>query len=187
MRFSVKLLQRNWQAPMISKPDRWTWQGTKAPFRRLLRLFHQILGWPIAIENWTRMLMFFSHWSLTKIQDLRMKCPKCQCENREGARFCNECGQNLASPCQATPKDLSFDEKIAKIQGYLPEGLTETVNVMIYLWWMNWLGFLKMLNLLYDTYIYFENFLKYINKDQILFSDHSCETSQIKWTLNLKV
>jgi Double zinc ribbon len=28
-----------------------------------------------------------------------MKCPKCQYENREGARFCNECGAGLEIIC----------------------------------------------------------------------------------------
>jgi hypothetical protein len=28
-----------------------------------------------------------------------MKCPKCQFENREGARFCKECGANLELAC----------------------------------------------------------------------------------------
>ncbi len=81
-----------------------------------------------------------------------MKCPKCRSENPEGskfclecgkkmelecpncgnslptkAKFCNECGHNLALPSEPTPKELSFDEKIAKIQKYLPKGLTEKI------------------------------------------------------------
>ena len=81
-----------------------------------------------------------------------MKCPKCQFENREGAKFCNECGHkfeltcpncgttnrpgakfcdecgyNLATPSEPAVKDLSFDEKIDKIQRYLPKGLTEKI------------------------------------------------------------
>jgi uncharacterized membrane protein YvbJ len=30
---------------------------------------------------------------------LRMKCPKCQAENREGAVFCKECGVRLEVAC----------------------------------------------------------------------------------------
>jgi len=70
-----------------------------------------------------------------------MKCPECQFENREGAKFCNkcghkleiicskcgtsnqpgaffcdECGYNLTLPSEPPPKELSFDEKIEKIQ-----------------------------------------------------------------------
>jgi class 3 adenylate cyclase/tetratricopeptide (TPR) repeat protein len=81
-----------------------------------------------------------------------MKCPKCQAENPEkkkfcrkcGAKlllacpqcgaeilpdddFCGECGHNLTLPIEPTPKALSFDEKIDKIQRYLPEGLTEKI------------------------------------------------------------
>ena len=29
-----------------------------------------------------------------------MKCPKCQFENREGARFCNECGNKFDVTCR---------------------------------------------------------------------------------------
>ena len=81
-----------------------------------------------------------------------MKCPKCQFENREGAKFCgkcraklspicpscgsenspenifcDECGHDLQKAKEAPPKDLSFDEKIDKIQRYLPKGLTEKI------------------------------------------------------------
>jgi len=81
-----------------------------------------------------------------------MKCPNCHFENREGANFCNECGykfeltcpecratnavgskfcdgcgSKLSLPIEQAPKDLSFDEKLAKIQKYLPKGLTEKI------------------------------------------------------------
>jgi len=81
-----------------------------------------------------------------------MKCPECQFDNREGAKFCKKCGAklNLACPkCSTTftpdslfcdecgyrlsefhetaPKDISFDEKLIKIQKYLPKGLTEKI------------------------------------------------------------
>ena len=81
-----------------------------------------------------------------------MKCPKCQLENREGAifcgkcgaglsqvcpkcntenppenSFCDKCGYNLTLPHEPSPKNLSFDEKIDKIQRYLPKGLTEKI------------------------------------------------------------
>ena len=70
-----------------------------------------------------------------------MKCPKCQFDNPEGskfciecghkfelkcpqcghslptaAKFCNECGHQLSLPAKPPPKELSFDEKIRKIQ-----------------------------------------------------------------------
>lgn len=81
-----------------------------------------------------------------------MKCPRCQFENREGAKFCKECGTKLELVCpqcgnaytagtkfcdecgcnlsvrpEETPQPLSFDEKPDKIQRYLPEGLTEKI------------------------------------------------------------
>ena len=81
-----------------------------------------------------------------------MKCPKCESENREGAKFCNECGNKLEVACpecgkinrlgskfcdecghtlglvsEPSPRDLSLDEKLAKIQRYLPKGLTEKI------------------------------------------------------------
>jgi class 3 adenylate cyclase/tetratricopeptide (TPR) repeat protein len=47
--------------------------------------------------------------------------------NPPGSRFCDECGHNLIFPSEPSPKDLSLDEKLAKIQRYLPEGLTEKI------------------------------------------------------------
>ena len=81
-----------------------------------------------------------------------MKCPKCQFENREDAKFCNECGSKLEIACSSCgkinplsskfcnecgynltlskeppKKELSFDEKLAKIQRYLPKDLTQKI------------------------------------------------------------
>jgi len=81
-----------------------------------------------------------------------MKCPKCQHENPEGLKFCvecgnkleiicsncgfgnapsfkfcGECGNDLSLPSAPLPKELSFDEKLDKIQRYLPKGLTEKI------------------------------------------------------------
>ena len=81
-----------------------------------------------------------------------MQCPKCQFENREGIKFCEECGakfelecpackanipfgrkfcgecgHNFAIPSKPFPKALSFDEKLDKIQRYLPKGLTKKI------------------------------------------------------------
>jgi class 3 adenylate cyclase/tetratricopeptide (TPR) repeat protein len=54
-------------------------------------------------------------------------CPDCGAANRSGSKFCDECGQSLSRPAEPAHRDLSFDEKIAKIQRYLPEGLTEKI------------------------------------------------------------
>ena len=81
-----------------------------------------------------------------------MKCPECQFDNREGAKFCIDCGNKLEINCskcshlnppaskfceecgsklnllsEQAPQELSFDEKISKIQKYLPKGLTEKI------------------------------------------------------------
>jgi class 3 adenylate cyclase/DNA-binding transcriptional ArsR family regulator len=86
------------------------------------------------------------------MEGIIMKCPQCQFENREGAKFCKECGAKLDLTCpqcgnilppdsrfcdecgfqlipssEAAPKALSFDEKLNKIQKYLPKGLTEKI------------------------------------------------------------
>jgi len=81
-----------------------------------------------------------------------MKCLSCQFDNREGAKFCKECGGKLEAACpscghtytpgdkfcdecghnlalveEPTPKEISYDEKLTKIQRYLPKGLTEKI------------------------------------------------------------
>ena len=81
-----------------------------------------------------------------------MKCPKCQFENKQDAafciecrekleiacpqcgrmlallaKFCDKCGHDLTTPSERPPADLSFEEKLDKIQRYLPGGLTEKI------------------------------------------------------------
>jgi class 3 adenylate cyclase len=81
-----------------------------------------------------------------------MKCPKCQFENPDNAKFCiecanpmefhcpnceaitpatgkfcQECAYDLRKPKTPAPKEISFDEKLNKIQKYLPKGLTEKI------------------------------------------------------------
>ena len=54
-------------------------------------------------------------------------CPDCNFENGSGDEFCGECGHNLGVLSKPIPKELSFDEKLNKIQRYLPSGLTEKI------------------------------------------------------------
>ena len=54
-------------------------------------------------------------------------CSKCGCNNPPQYEFCGECGHNLTLPSELLPKDLSFNEKLDKIQRYLPKGLTEKI------------------------------------------------------------
>ena len=86
------------------------------------------------------------------MEGAKMYCPKCQFENPEGIKFCGECGaklerlcpscnspsppnfkfcgecgQSLPQPISPASKDFSFDEKIAKIKKYLPQGITEKI------------------------------------------------------------
>jgi hypothetical protein len=90
------------------------------------------------------------------MEGIKMKCPKCQTDNPEDKKFCRECGADLVDLCpqcgaEVLPsdkfcgdcrhdlkktkepslkdlsKDLSFDEKLTKIQKYLPKGLTEKI------------------------------------------------------------
>ena len=57
----------------------------------------------------------------------QLTCPDCGSNNRVGSKFCDECGSNLSVPIKEAPKDLSFDEKLTKIQKYLPKGLTDKI------------------------------------------------------------
>ena len=58
---------------------------------------------------------------------LEKTCPKCNSSNPPGFKFCGECGHNLTTPSEPTPKGLSFEQKLDKIQRYLPEGLTDKI------------------------------------------------------------
>ena len=58
---------------------------------------------------------------------MELKCPKCGAEVPLGRKFCGECGHDLTHPSKPVPKELSFDEKLAKIQRYLPKDLTQKI------------------------------------------------------------
>ncbi len=60
-------------------------------------------------------------------EKLSLICPQCESENNPGNKFCNECAHSLTPQSEPPPKDLFFDEKIDKIQRYLPRGLTENI------------------------------------------------------------
>ncbi|MBW2441622.1 MAG: AAA family ATPase, partial [Deltaproteobacteria bacterium] len=51
----------------------------------------------------------------------------CKAKIPPGKKFCGECGYKLDAPVEIPAGELSFDEKIAKIQRYLPSGLTEKI------------------------------------------------------------
>ena len=63
---------------------------------------------------------------------MEFHCPNCGAITPASGKFCKECAYDLrkpkeAPPIERTPKDLSFDEKLEKIQRYLPKGLTEKI------------------------------------------------------------
>jgi len=47
-----------------------------------------------------------------------MKCPNCQMENREGAKFCSECGENLEITCPQCGKVTRLASKFCDECGY---------------------------------------------------------------------
>ena len=59
---------------------------------------------------------------------LELICPGCEKPNPPGSKFCNECAHDFAATSsEMESKDPSFDEKLDKIQRYLPKGLTEKI------------------------------------------------------------
>ncbi len=47
-----------------------------------------------------------------------MKCPKCQFENRQGAKFCKECGTNLELACLGCGTVYEIGSKFCDECGY---------------------------------------------------------------------
>ncbi|UCE53443.1 MAG: AAA family ATPase [Desulfobacterales bacterium] len=68
-----------------------------------------------------------SNFCLECGQKLEQKCPQCGKALPVEAKFCNGCGHKLTAKPVPSPKGLSFDEKLIKIQKYLPKGLTEKI------------------------------------------------------------
>jgi class 3 adenylate cyclase/tetratricopeptide (TPR) repeat protein len=58
---------------------------------------------------------------------LLLICPQCGFENLPKDKFCGECGHDLTLPSKPIPQELSFDEKLARIQRYLPKDLTQKI------------------------------------------------------------
>ena len=58
---------------------------------------------------------------------LERVCPSCHSLNPLQYKFCGECGQNLKISLESKTEDLSFTDKLDKIQRYLPKGLTEKI------------------------------------------------------------
>ncbi len=58
---------------------------------------------------------------------IEIACPLCNKKNPFNSKFCIECGNHLSPSVPQHPEELSFDEKLKKIQKYLPKGLTKKV------------------------------------------------------------
>ena len=58
---------------------------------------------------------------------MEVRCPKCEATTLATGKFCMECGHNLTLPPEPNPQDVTSDDKLAKIQRYLPKGLTEKI------------------------------------------------------------
>ena len=58
---------------------------------------------------------------------LERLCPNCNSSSPPNFKFCGECGHKFEVPVETSPKKLSFDEKIDKIQRYLPKGITDKI------------------------------------------------------------
>ncbi len=54
-------------------------------------------------------------------------CPKCGSKSLPADKFCGECGNKFGTFPISTYKDLSYDEKLAKIKRYLPKDLVEKI------------------------------------------------------------
>lgn len=84
-----------------------------------------------------------------------MRCPSCQSDNADGSRFCGNCGTPFSLSClrcgrvnrtgsrfciafvhglappSSSPGNLSLTETIARLQKYLPEGITDPMRIVI--------------------------------------------------------
>jgi class 3 adenylate cyclase/tetratricopeptide (TPR) repeat protein len=58
---------------------------------------------------------------------MELACPHCRMKVPLGKKFCGKCGHQLLLPPQKPLEELSFDQKLQKIQKYLPGGLIEKI------------------------------------------------------------
>ncbi len=54
-------------------------------------------------------------------------CSQCGAEILLSDKLCGKCGNKLTPPSEPIQKDLSFEEKLEKIQRYLPKGLADKI------------------------------------------------------------
>ena len=58
---------------------------------------------------------------------LKIVCKNCGTNNYPSHKFCKNCGLALVIPSESSPRELSFDEKLEKIQKYLPKGIADKI------------------------------------------------------------
>jgi class 3 adenylate cyclase/tetratricopeptide (TPR) repeat protein len=56
-----------------------------------------------------------------------MRCPSCRFESPEEMRFCGNCGRALNDPAEQSPQRLTLEEKLNRIQPYIPKSLTKRI------------------------------------------------------------
>ena len=54
-------------------------------------------------------------------------CPRCGAEILPDDKFCGECGGALKGASSGIIKDPAFEEKLARLQRYLPQGVTAKI------------------------------------------------------------
>jgi len=55
------------------------------------------------------------------------RCPNCNQVTSAVGKFCMECGFDLRTTKDTSPKDMSYEDKIDKLQRYLPKGIAEKI------------------------------------------------------------
>ncbi len=56
-----------------------------------------------------------------------MQCPACSCDNPASANFCTSCGRRLSVSAADPASAVADDEKLARLERYLPQGITEKI------------------------------------------------------------
>jgi class 3 adenylate cyclase/tetratricopeptide (TPR) repeat protein len=59
--------------------------------------------------------------------EIKSVCPQCHFTNPPNFKFCGECGARLSAQEKSQPKELSLEDKLDKLQRYLPKGVTEKI------------------------------------------------------------
>jgi class 3 adenylate cyclase/tetratricopeptide (TPR) repeat protein len=63
------------------------------------------------------------------MEGIKMKCPKCQFENREGVDFCEECGAKFELECPSCKAKIPLGRKFCGKCGYALSESTETASL----------------------------------------------------------